>query len=232
MLDMAIGAHSQCASVGELVYWDTRECELCGHACEYWKQFSEIVRPPHFHDAAFSVFKTPYIIDSSKKTRWASDSLKTVERYKIIRLVRDGYDRLLTSKEKFGVVSKDSIQKWVRRESRIEKFLQGKAHLTVRYEDVCDGDGLQNCCEFLGIEYEPGMREFWKVRHHGVSGSQKAYSLIRAYHGLPLNDQQQKFFDQHGFELKQREKKRFMEPAEEALWKKYGEPMNRKLGYA
>lgn len=231
MLDMALGAHSQCVSVGELVYWESRSCSLCGDDCEYWRRFREIVKPPRIHEAAHQVFDSPFLIDSSKKVKWLQSSIRHVDHYKIIRLVRNGYDRLLTLREKKGAVSKEGILKWVRREERINTALKGLEHITVRYEDVCDGTALQDCCEFIGIEFEPLMREYWKIPHHGLSGSEKAYSLIRAYQGLPITDTQKKFIDTHGFTFTSRKEIRFMNADEETLWKRYGQKMNQQLGY-
>lgn len=231
MLDMALGAHPECASVGELVHWQERNCSLCGENCEYWSRFREIVDPPRLHETACQVFQRPFIVDSSKKTDWVKANLRFVRNYKIIRLVRDGYDRLLTHKERNGVIGKDAIRKWVRREERITRMLRHLDHLVVRYEDLCDRDALEECCGFLGLDYDPSMREYWKVRHHGISGSEKAYALIRAYHDVPLNETQKRFVERHGFELKQREKVHFMNPSEQALWVRYGRPMNRRLGY-
>ena len=212
-----LASNEKCFTVGELMQYGKRKCAFCGFDCDFWKGYEQGVLPGGI------------MIDSSKKVEWIKKHYKPGD--KIIQLIRNGFDRLLTYKERFGKVKAGYISKWVLKEKKIRTFLKDKDYFTVKYEDVCEGDGLQQCCDYLGIEYNPDMKSFWKFEHHGLPGSKKTYALVKAHHKRPLDPVEAKFVKEHGFNTNIRKQINFMSKEEKALWVKHGEKFNRKLGY-
>ena len=217
MLDLMLASHKDVTTFGELMQYGKRKCGFCGFDCDFWKAYEQ------------GIMNAGIIIDSSKKVEWVAKHYKPED--KIIQLVRNGFDRLLTYKERFGKVQSRDIIKWIKKEKKIKDFLKGKAHITVKYEDICEGNGLQLCCDYLEIDYHPEMKQFWMFEHHGLPGSKKTYALVKSYHSRPLTPTEKKFVDEHGFNTNIRKQVNFMDKEEQALWAKHGEKFNRKMGY-
>lgn len=217
MLDLMLASNKDVTTFGELMQYGRRKCAFCGVNCNFWKAYEQGIMPGGI------------IIDSSKKVEWVAKHYRPGD--KIIQLIRNGFDRLLTYKERFGKVKAEYISKWVRKEKKIHGFLKDKDHIIVKYEDVCEGDGLKQCCDYLGIEHKPEMKEYWKHEHHGLPGSKKTYALVKAYHKRPLDPVESKFVKKHGFNTNIRKQINFMNKEEQALWAKHGEKFNRKMGY-
>ena len=250
MLDMMLGSHPDCASLGHFSLVEQKEkpteklskiqqqgfCSLCGNTCEKWDEFDKIVRPPAYHSAAFEVFGSNILIDSSKKIHWI-DLTAGVGGVlpKIIRVVRHGLDRLWTAHVRSGEISKKDIVRWIEHEQYIDKYMYMAPlqKMTVKYEDVCSGEGLQQCCSFIGIDYRPDMREFWKHEHHTIMANPKTSMLMRLHHGKPvsLTQDQQDLLRARGYKVKPMNRRGLFSVKEKELFMKYGEKYNRKQGY-
>jgi hypothetical protein len=100
--------------------------------------------------------------------------------------------------------------------------------ILVKYEEI--ERQLPEICAFIGINYQPGMKEFWKHPHHGLLGSKTAYSLVRAYH--QMGDGHGQFVQTHGFSLKPRVGHGFLDKADIKVFAAHGgKKLNRLLGY-
>lgn len=173
MVGLMLGSHPDAACIGEASGQFSRKynkaknldvrlpCLLCGKDCEYWAQLED-GKP--FMDQLFKIFGKSILVDTSKKQAWISDTAEQHEHY-IIHLTRNVYD-VMGSYKNSGGNFRPKLDAWVKKEKRIREYVKDKPVIQVRYEDVCEGHGLQTCCTFASIEYYPEMRRYWEKEHH------------------------------------------------------------------
>lgn len=230
LLDLMLGSHPECSSLGEAWRKDGDGCDLCGGVCEKWAGF-DYKKDGRFYKKLFERFDTPILVDSSKKEDWVREIYFKMADVKVIRLRRDGRRRLLAYKEEFGEVSAKQVKRWIRKEKKIRWATRGIPCLNVRYEDICDGDALQKCCDYIGIDYKPEMREYWTAAHHGYYGSCRAFSLVKAHHGKALTEKESSFVEKQGFVVKSNNDFSFLNAEELKVFEKRAGDLNRKFGY-
>jgi len=232
MLDLIISSNPKCASLGELTLFEKRQCGFCDSDCHKWEEYKKMVRLPYYYDAAFNVFKKPILVDSSKKWRGLKERVKLEPEYdyKVIHLVRNGLDRLRFRKKFWGKIEPYVIHGWTRTHNKCEKMRKKHNGVLVRYEDLGKINIIKNLCGYIGIDYEPSMRDFWQHEHHGILGSKTAYSLVRAFHGLSENTDS--FVLEHGFDLKPRTGHKFLDKKDLQIFERHGGlKLNKELGY-
>ncbi len=194
------------------------------------------------HKLAFRVFNTRLLIDSSKRISWIKSTAKNCPDYRVIKMNRYVLGTLLKTKRKQGSIDNKHASDWVKGNIRIDRFIRSvpkNKRLSVRYEDLCEIPDavLGRCCNFIGIDYEPGMHEFWKKHHHVVGGNSKPISAVRLYHNLvqleALHPDVQDFFKKYGIssvKLDTRYIERFSEE-EKRIFRKIGGDLCKKYGY-
>lgn len=156
-------------------------CSLCGIGCDYWPPIVGAV-PMTWHEVAAKQFGVDVLVDASKKTWWISQCGHRGQT-QMIHLVRNGLDRIHASFVRNGKLTEDAVRRWVKHERRTLKFLESKRHLRVHYEDICNSDGLQECCDYVGIDYTRSMRHFWEGEYHGLRGNPHTIALMQAHYG-------------------------------------------------
>ncbi len=229
MLDLMLGSHPECFSMGELCLLQKRECGYCGKSCRHWKEYRTKLVKPNYYTTAFTVFKKPVLIDSSKKWRWYKERKKEDVDIKIIHLIRNGLDRLKTKKKLEGKIDPKTVMAWVNTHSKCEEIRRKNGGILVKYEDLNKG-ALEQVCEYLGIRYDFRMKEFWKHEHHGLLGSKTAYSLVKSYHNKP--DEHGEFAESHGFNIAPRLGHDFLDKRDLKIFKQhFGTRLNKRLGY-
>ena len=132
------------------------------------------------------------IIDSSKHPAWIRKRLASKYLWKgiqpfLIYLHRDG--RAVTNsyfrkypERTYPVILDDWLQIVAQMESYFDEFTAGPK-LKLGYESLADAtsDTAENLCEFLGLEYEPGMLGYWQHDHHHLGGNGGTRHLIFRY---------------------------------------------------
>jgi len=220
LLDLILSSNSEASSLGEFFqvprkFKDKKViCKLCGHDCIYWNNFRKHLKKykgRKYHDAAFDLFKTPILIDSSKNMKWIKEKTRSKNvNVKIIKITRYGLATLLKKRKSSGV-TEGSIKGWVKSNKKIDSFMSKfnkSERLFVKYEDLCasPSDVIGRCCEFIGMPYEDDMLDFWKTKHHITGGNSKPICMVRLYHKtMKLEDMQPDvvdFFERNGFSLK------------------------------
>ena len=214
LLDLILGSHSKCTSLGE--FWVVNEdiqrdhtCQFCADDCSLWEKFENVCSPPRFHEAAFEAFDTHLLIDSSKNETWLEEARHNTDaEIKVIRLTRRALPSLGRSKRKAKSLSDFYIQKWVRRNLELNQYVDTLPKDTVKwvqYEDLCTDTGavIEDICRFIGMDYEPAMLEYWKHPHHVIRANGVTLALVRLYHGYLTPDElhpDAKFlYDNYGF---------------------------------
>jgi len=117
------------------------------------------------------------LVDSSKNVHKA---LAVMERQpvktKIIYLTRDGRG-VYYSRRSSGFSRKESVSGWMRYNKRatilLKKRLSPENLLVHKYEDIAveTKKSMRKVCDFLGIEFEPGMLELTGENRHLVNGN-------------------------------------------------------------
>jgi hypothetical protein len=251
LLDFILGSNKNCSSLCEFFRVHTRKtvkkhddqikelgiCGLCGKTCESWAQFEKILVPPHYHRAAFEVFKTPVLIDSSKKPYWMEYVEPSLDaEIKIIRLLRDARDRFSSCRDRFGKVRKKDVVGWMKAENNITRFLKGKEYHTMKAEDICSPPAIKECCDYVGIGFSLEMMDYWKVRHHGTITNIKAWTLVKKWHNVPVEGAWEPgnvFFEKHGYSIKIPQGRTKMTDGDMRIIEKNGAlKLNKELGYA
>lgn len=245
LLDLMLGSHNQCSSLGEFVRISDKikkklpMCAVCDRDCSVWLKFKQLYRKHSLFDAAFSSFKTPFIIDSSKRVTWAKKHL-TKHDY-CIHLIRYGLATMLKTKRKKGIIKSSDIQGWINRNAKISKFMKSinkKRRIFIKYEDlVTEPDKcLGKICKFLKIDYDSQMICFEKTHHHVVSGNAKPICAVQLHHHIKkietMHPDVQDFFSliKKPVELDTRYQSRFS-PSEVELFNRIAGRISNKYGY-
>jgi hypothetical protein len=212
-------------------------CMLCGHDCKQWNKFEKIAKDPRYHSAAFEVFQKPVLIDSSKKPWWVTYTEPHVDaEVKLIRLTRDARDRFNQHRLRYGKVRAIDVQRWIKAESRITKFLKKRDSITVKAEDIGSGEAIKKCCEYIGVDFQPTMMEYWKKKHHGTISNIIAWTPVKTYHGYPIDEKWKTgkaFYEKHGYCVNIPKSRHLLKDTDNATIKKEGGfKLNKDLGYA
>lgn len=159
------------------------------------------------------------VVDSSKHyVRAAALYLAQPDITRVVVLVRDGRG-VFYSNLKRGFGRDFSLRAWHSHYKRALELLDRQVpeshRILVHYEDmVTDTRGtLMRLCDFLGMEFEPGMLDFRAGIHHNVNG----------------NDM--KFTSSSELRLDETWKTK-LEPADREYFERHAGSLNRRLGYA
>lgn len=249
LIDMMIGAHPSCTSLGEFKHIVERVadrshniCAICRDRCVYWDRFAQVVEPPYYHSTAFEVFGTPILVDSSKSMNWIRSNLPYVgAEVKIVSIIRQGLATLTKAKRKHGSITKNHVMTWLDANLRLDSFIRDvspRNRLTVRYEDLCDNTDavLARVCNFLQISYKRSMEQFWTAHHHVIGGNTKPIALAQLHSGTrtvsELHPDVQDFISRNGFsiQLDNRYSNRLSE-RDRLVFEKYGGWLDARRGY-
>jgi hypothetical protein len=152
-----------------------------------------IVNPYSF---MFSKISEEVIVDSSKALPWIQKRLhsreftqRMLEPY-LIYLIRDGravinsYLRKYPSKDIIEL-SRSWAKKHLEKNSFFAEFPKEKK-LEIRYEELaCDPFRIvKEICDFLAIDFQEEMLNYWEYPHYDISGNKGTYSLIDRYKAL------------------------------------------------
>jgi hypothetical protein len=172
LLGLILGSHSKCEFIGEFNkrqnvatkgYEKAKEagfCFFCEGRCPMMSRIGT-------YEDAFTAYPDKIFIDTSKKALW----VKMHSKYDIrVIVINRNVDAVHESFLKRG---RTATRKQIETKQK-QKMKKVKRYnpLIVDYEDICHGSGIQKCCEFIGIGYEPEMREFWVKQHHGIGNKE------------------------------------------------------------
>jgi len=160
-----------------------------------------------------------FVVDSTKHyVRAAALYLAQPDITRVVVLVRDGRG-VFYSNLKRGFGRDFSLRAWHSHYKRALELLDRQVpeshRILLHYEDmVTDTQGtLAKLCDFLGMEFEPGMLDFRAGVHHNVNG----------------NDM--KFTSSSELRLDETWKTK-LEPADREYFERHAGLLNRRLGYA
>jgi hypothetical protein len=158
------------------------------------KFFREIVNDDIFRPYSIIASKTPadIIVDSTKVIYWISSMLQLKELKKkfdiyLLHLVRDGRAVLNSYlKQRRDMTVKEFADLWLKRVTNNEVFFEKfytKNKILVRYEKLVTQPlaTTQQICDFLGIEFQPEILEYWKYEHHIISGNRRTRASMNKH---------------------------------------------------
>jgi len=148
---------------------------------------------------------------AASKWRWVEKTpshIKCLDRLfrlvpgaRVILLIRDGRDVACSLRDRHGSLIQ-GIERWITDNRAGEPFWGHSDVCVVRYEDIVDDfdKAIGGVLEFLGEEFEPGMREFNKQPIHFYSNTiAKPPSAQGKFHNQYRNWQiNQPLFDGRG----------------------------------
>ncbi len=183
MLDLTLGSLPGCKSLGEVhsffrptVPEQKRVICSCGRLCDFWIKAS-VYGAREFYSSVFRDYPDVRIlIDSSKSIPWINEQterlLKMGYRVKHLLVWKD-VDEYRISRQKRGR-GKGWARSWIRYHRAYLSW--PREFFCVKLKDLLNGfDSVAGAiCEWLGVEFEPGIREYWKSEHHIVFGSATA----------------------------------------------------------
>ena len=135
------------------------------------------------------------LLDSTKTVYWLKKKLAAREFKEnlldahLIHLIRDGravMNSYLRRKQAQGLTVRKFGEMWAQRITNENNFFDsfsGGRKVRLRYEKFATDteESLRSLCEWLGIDFQPGMINYWQHQHHTISGNGGTRSLIRKY---------------------------------------------------
>ncbi|HUE86419.1 MAG TPA: sulfotransferase [Vicinamibacterales bacterium] len=149
---------------------------------------AKVSREAHTHlNAARNTWLVAEAMAASDRTQVVVDSSKSAIRLKllyitrpqsvrVIHLVRDGRAVAASDIRRRGRAPAIAAKVWKRENQHLRLVLGGipaaQKH-KVRYEDVCENPEreLRLICDFLSLDFEPGMLQLWDRAVHNVPGN-------------------------------------------------------------
>ena len=251
-LNFMLGSHPQIIGIGELRSLGRTgrpACRLHGEECPFWSRFEPASsEDPHLQVARLSGKRL--ITDTSKWDRSIPRSTDPRVRSRCIFLIRDGRAVIASALRKGRMRGMRRAATWwvelfENKRRMFEEF--GPAdRLEIRYEDLTrDPAGeLRRMCEFLGVEFDPVMLEYWNAEHHPLAGNVGTLMgmLRKSGQELPQDAIERSKKDRLEWDLSfykdadaaqfQDERwKKELGPWKRLIFRFYGGRLNRQLGY-
>jgi hypothetical protein len=134
------------------------------------------------------------LIDSSKRVHWIAQQLQPRRNWKaiapvLIYLTRDGRAVVNSKLRKYPETDiRVEAREWKERVERMNEFYADfpeRQRLTIAYEQLASQPEsiIRNLCDFLNLDFEPGMLRFWEHDHHTTFGNAGTRSLIARFRG-------------------------------------------------
>lgn len=196
LLGNSLNGHSSISYAGEISRLPpfgkgdpTTECPICcakAQPCSVWTE--DLINrmsdagPGKSLDLYREVTGSPVIVDGSKHPDWFREvhahnglsencvaivSVRNPLAFASSAIRRDGYPAWQCAN-----IWRDTMFDIIRSLS-----VTGVPYIVVRYEDFAYSPEkkLRQICDFLGLEFDPGMLEFWKFPIHAIGGNAGAY---------------------------------------------------------
>ncbi len=242
-LNILLGSHSKIISLGEIskIFGkaDLRDaCSLCVGECRFWGKFNKIWQPNGDFFSQLSEFSGKPFISVSNIGNFNNYLYSENITIKVIRLIRDGRAFTACTLQNHSHFTIDSIvQTWRNSSIKIDDWVSSfpsNDRLTLRYEDILSDkkSKLLLICNFIGIEFESSMLEYWKVKHHLVGVNKGNLSYVKQYLGsnsLTMDDQ---FYNQQSPDDFKDERWRYeLDPFQLSTFERIAGKLNQQYGY-
>jgi hypothetical protein len=119
----------------------------------------------------------------------------------------NSYYRKYKSSKKLSEIAGD-IRQRIEKNDIFFKRTKNCNKLKVSYEKICKNPQkeLMAICEFIGVEYQPKMLNYWEFDHYNISGNSGTNSLIKKYknHEVQIDENRddRSFYNNHPLSIK------------------------------
>ncbi len=216
LLGLLLGNHSSSFFCGEgkkSIYLQKeqapahkRSCKFCGADCPIWKDLHPTPELDLYETLAQQIWhkqqqRPALMIDSSSEVSWIrrqKEAIATNAQAYLIFLQRDGRAVVNSYRRKYPERDlKEIIHNWQNKIQQTQELFEefsGKK-LIVHYEELAlhTDTVLERLCEFLGIAYEPDMRNFSNAEYHVLGGNNGTQYLVAHSQVQTHPDQAQQF---------------------------------------
>ena len=191
LLSTILGSHSKIFNIGELAkaFRENRFfiCVYCRNNCPIWSKIKQKkFSIDNIYDLLFDITNKDILVDSSKDFTWflKKHNQKYEVKTKFIFLIRQPEEFVASLKKQRTIFYKGkrisyfpekAIVRWIEIVQRLLYFYSQYREVSylVRYEDLAQfpRKATEDICNFIGIEFEPKMLQFWDFEHHYLYGN-------------------------------------------------------------
>ena len=242
-LSLLIGSHTQALSLGEIDVIDgctslENVCMLCGSGCEFWSAFNRVWSPEENIFLQLASYSGKQVLSISRIDKFRKYVLPDKMRLKVIRLLRDGRAVTASYMRKYpNRPYEEIVKQWVasakQNDTWVEEFLP-ENRMVLKYEDLLEDTSrwMYKVCDFLEIDFEKYMLEYWKVKHHIVDGNRGTLSFVRRHFGKDSAPLDKPFYEAQKPDTFRDERWRSeLEPYQLYLFNDIGGTLNKSYGY-
>jgi hypothetical protein len=196
LLGSILGSHSKCFYAGETnktqffgikgeISTD-KNCKICGPTCRIWGAYDSN-SSVDLYEQLSKINGKEIVIDSNKNLGWLNKQIdlmddKNVKLY-LIYLQRDGRAVINSGIRKYSENSVENhINDWIKQivlTNELYQRFRGEK-MKIHYEDLASkaDENVRKICEFLKINFEPEMVNYFYFEHHPLGGNTGTLSLI------------------------------------------------------
>ncbi len=196
LLGLILGSHSDCFYCGEAAKSrflhnpnkpiKKRVCKICGFDCPVWGDLN-VTDSLDLYKQVSSKTEKPIMIDSTKNLEWLEEQLAaiapTTTKPFLIFLQRDGRAVINSRIRKYPDKDiKELIESWRTQMQLTNELFQSfdRKKIKIRYEELAtDPETVtRNLCDFLEIDYQPQMIQYYQQEHHPLGGNDGTQFLV------------------------------------------------------
>ncbi|HBB31675.1 MAG TPA: sulfotransferase family protein [Cyanobacteria bacterium UBA8803] len=223
LLGLILGSHTDCFYCGEAAKTKflqdpnkqikKRVCKICGSSCPVWGDLL-LNDSTSLYEQVSAKTEKPIIIDSSKNLEWLDEQINAVKAAAaqpfLIFLQRDGRAVINSRIRKYPDRDvKELIQSWSEQIQQTNSFFNnfdGKK-IKIHYEELATEPErvTQNLCDFLEIDYQPQMLNYYQHEHHPLGGNNGTQFLVVKAQSekikepfISLSDRTRYYYQDHG----------------------------------
>ena len=195
-LNLMLGSHPQAFAVGEMKLIDKVGEPVCAfdlRDCPIWSRYDPAAEENPFLQIARITGKR--VLVANKNQRYFRHLNHPLIEPRFLHLIRDG--RAATAsmlrKQRAGSMWA-AAREWVhdvKRHHRLLRRQRSEQRRSVVYERLVeDTPGeLRSICQFIGIDYDPTMLEYWRKTHHPLGGNRGTLLAMARRSGVELTEQ-------------------------------------------
>ncbi|MEJ2278801.1 MAG: sulfotransferase [Candidatus Lokiarchaeota archaeon] len=259
LLGLILGSHSKSFYAGEANKTrfigndkingpnEDKACKICGKNCPIWGDF-KYDENVNLYKYLANKTKKSLIIDSTKNVKWLEKQIEAlialdsnIEQF-LIYLGRDGRAIINSRIRKYKDTNVNQIiEEWkghIEKTNRLYDSFEGKK-IKIHYEELATNsvEVIKILCNFLDIQYEPNMLNYFQFEHHILGGNTGTQSLIVKSQNINgenslihLSERNEYYYKDHplGIKLDLRWKEE-LDPKIQILFNKLAENLNKEF---
>ena len=243
-LSLLVGSHSRALSLGEIDVLEDcsnleNACMLCGPGCAFWGEFNRMWSAEQNIFLQLASFSGKQILSISRIDKYRKYIVSERMRVKVLRLLRDGRAVTASYLRKYpSRTYEDIVKQWVASSLQNDSWVAeypSSDQLVMKYEDllVDTAGGMKKVCDFLEIDYEQKMLDYWKVKHHIVDGNRGTLSFVQRHFGKGSEPVDKRFYEnQQPGTFRDERWRSELTPSQLYVFDKIGGTLQKSYGYS